>query len=83
MARSYGKSGYHFHVRRCAQMCFIKKYYQIEIILYSYIKQYGVFGLSNITPILRISMTDYPNLIRQVEGTASYIASRWPRYVEF
>ena len=53
------------------------------MILHSYIKQYGVFGLSNITPILRISMTDYPNLIRTVEGTSSYIAFRWPRYVEF
>ena len=50
----------------------IKKYCQIEIILHSCIKQYGVFGLSDVTPILRISMTDYPNLITPVEGTSIY-----------
>ena len=35
MARSYVKSCKHFHVHRCAQMCFNKKYYQTEIILQS------------------------------------------------
>ena len=64
-------------------MCFNKKYYQIEIILRSYVKQYRVFGLSHITRILHITMTDYTIRIATIEGTSSSIASRWPRYVEF
>ena len=32
---------------------------------------------------MRISTTDYTNLIATVEGTSSYIAPRWPRYVDF
>ena len=50
-----------------------KKYYQTEIILHSYIKQYRVFGLSNNTRIMHISMTDYTSPIATVEGTSSYI----------
>ena len=84
MARSYGTSCSHFYVPRCAQMRFYeKKYYQIEIILHCYVKQYRVFGPSNITRIFRIYMTDYTSPIARVDRTSSYIASRWPRYVEF
>ena len=82
MARSYVKSCKHFHVSRCAQMCFNKKYNQIEIILYSYIIQYRSFDLSNIRRIMGISTNDYTNLIATVQGASSYIASRWPKYVE-
>ena len=59
-----------------------KQYYQIEIILHCYGKQYRVFGPSNITRIFRICMTDYTSPIARVDRTSSYIASRWPRYVE-
>ena len=83
MARSYVKSCKHFHVSRCAQMCFNKKYNQIEIILYSYIMQYRSFDLSNIRRIMGISTNDYTNLIATVQGTSSYIAYWGPRYVEF
>ena len=76
MARSYVKSCKHFHVSRCAQMCFNKKYNQIEIILYSYIMQYRSFDLSNIRRIMGISTNDYTNLIATVQGASSYIASR-------
>ena len=68
MARSYVKSCKHFHVSRCAQMCFNKKYNQIEIILYSYIMQYRSFDLSNITRIMGISTNDYTNLIATIQG---------------
>ena len=83
MARSYVQSCKHFHVSRCAQMCFNKKYNQIEIILHSYIMQYRSFGLSNITRIVGITTNDYTNLITTVKGASSYITSRWPIYVEF
>ena len=64
--------------------CFLnKKHYQINIILLSYVKQYHVFGLSNVTRILRISVTDYPRPIAIVEGTSSHVASRWARNFEF
>ena len=60
-----------------AQMFFLnKKHYQIEIILLSNVKQYRVFGLSNVTRILRISVTDYTRPIAIVEGTSGHIASR-------
>ena len=62
----------------------ITKCYQTEIILHwACTKQYRSFGLSNITRKMRISTTDYTSPIATVEITPNYIASRWPRYIEF
>ena len=66
----------------CPNVFLNKKHYQIEIILLSNVKQYRVFGLSNVTRILRISVTDYTRPIAIVEGTSGHIASRWARNVE-
>ena len=57
-------------------MCFTKKYYQTEIILHSYVKQYRSFELSNITRIMRISITKYTSQIATVEITSAYIAAK-------
>ena len=45
--------------------------------------QYRSFDLSNIRRIMGISTNDYTNLIATVQGASSYIASRWPKYVEW
>ena len=51
----------------------IKKYYQTQIILRSYIKQYHSFGLSNITRIMQISTADYSSPIAIGQDMSNFV----------